>query len=539
MPEVVVIPVMQREDVSTRAINDNAGYPETDETQPLLGSRTAPQHSYLHINSPQPTIAHLNVSGMPGGGTSSSIPWPPSKASSAHSSMPRLHHLGWIEYALPDSTIYYSHPTLRVTTDVDLRSITKLDAVTAYLEHRRLHDGAGTPPGFELWLREGSSTDGKGIRKKRGLGRTKEFVPVRYWVDHKKRLVTTDPIWDAQIDGSGRRHQVGKAVDDSLDMEYRYWAFMEDHPAHVTLPHNARADAMDILTWCWTDRLLPSQSDISPPFNQAECQELNNILRSFGSDSNGDSGIQAVLHTRLVSRVLMRVARWRQMNFRPNKPLPQDIGKQGRSSRPRRSGFQRTILDIVVLIVFLGVPSLFVSRSNPHPLHRLDEESGLFSPRSAGPILLLGGCACLVAAIVLSASVTFLSLPGLDNIGRIPGLVAVVLATFSMVFSVVALFRYKADMECLSSNIGPWAGFSGEGLMLHSRRIMILSLPLTLLAYSVISIVVGIVLYSFFGLSGSPNTLQKHFEDYTRWTVVGVVGGLTGILFTSILFMRR
>ncbi|KAJ4490026.1 hypothetical protein J3R30DRAFT_3653508 [Lentinula aciculospora] len=454
--------------------------------------------------------------------------------------MPRLHHLGWIEYALPDSTVYYSHPTLRVTTDIDLRSITKLDAVTTYLEHRRVHDGAGTPPGFELWLREGNLTEGKSIRKKRGLGKTKEFVPVRYWVDHKKRLVTTDPIWDAQGDGSGRRHQGGKMMDDSLDMEYRYWVFMEDHPAHVTLPHNARADAMDILTWCWTDRLLPSQRDITPPFNQSECQELNNILRSFGGESNGDSGIQTVLQTRLVSRVLMRVARWRQTNFRPHKPLPQDIASRGRSIRPRQSGFQRKILDIVVLIVFLGVPSLFLSRLNPSSLHRLDEESGLFSPRSAGPILLLGGCVCLVAAIVLSASVTFLSLPGLDNVGRIAGLVAVILAAFSMVFSVVALFRYKADMECISSNIGTWAGFSGEGLMLHSRRVVILSLPLALLAYSIISFVVGIVLYSFFGVSESPvNILQKHFEEYTHWTVVGVVGGLTGILFTSMLCLQR
>ncbi|KAJ3879398.1 hypothetical protein F5051DRAFT_326029 [Lentinula edodes] len=324
-------------------------------------------------------------------------------------------------------------------------------------------------------------------------------------------------------------------------MEYRYWAFMEDHPAHVTLPHNARTDAMDILTWCWTDRLLPSQRDLTPPFNQAECQELNNILRSFGEpDSNGDSGIQAVLHTRLVSRVLMRVARWRQTNFRPNKALPQDIGNRGRADRPRQSGFQRSILDIVVFIVFLGVPSLFLPQSNPSSFYRLDEESGLFGPRSAGPIFLLGGCACLVAAIILSASVTFLSLPGLDNAARIPGLVAVILATFSIVFSVIALFRYKADMECFSSNVGPWIRFGGEGLTLHSRRIVILSLPLTLLAYSIISFVVGIVLYSFFGVMESPvNILQKHFEEYTRWTVVGVVGALTGVLFTSILFLRK
>ncbi|KAE9405550.1 hypothetical protein BT96DRAFT_812096 [Gymnopus androsaceus JB14] len=483
--------------------------------------------------------AHLNVSGLPS--SSSSVAWPQVKPPPSHSSTPRLNHLGWIEYALPDTTVYYSHPTLRVITDVDLRSITKLDAVTAYLEHRRLHDGSGTPPGFELWLRQNDSTGsgaahGKSTKKKRALGKMKEFVPVRYWVDHRKRIVTSDPIWDAQGDGSGRRHQTGKVSEDSLDMEYRYWAFMEDHPAHVSLPHNARNDAVDVLTWSWTDRLLPSQRDALPPFTQAECQELNNLLRSFG-EPTAESGIQSVLQTRVVSRILMRVVQWRQTNFRPHKPLPQDIGIRPSPTKQRQSTFQRTFLDIMVAVIFLGVPYLFLPRINSSSLYHLDEESGLFNSRSAAPVILLGGCTCLVAAIVLSASVTFLSLPGLD-VSRIAGLVAALLATFSMVSTLVAFFRYKSDMDCVASWVGDRVG--GEGMMLHSKRVVVLSLPLALLVYSIISFVVGIVLYSFFGVSETPtNVLQRHFEEYTRWTVVGVLGGLTGILFTSLLLLRR
>jgi TRAP-type uncharacterized transport system fused permease subunit len=63
------------------------------------------------------------------------------------------------------------------------------------------------------------------------------------------------------------------------------------------------------------------------------------------------------------------------------------------------------------------------------------------------------------AAIVLSASVTFLSLPGLDNIARIVALVAILCATASMVSSVIALFAFKAEMERTVSTLG------GEGLM--------------------------------------------------------------------------
>lgn len=35
-------------------------------------------------------------------------------------------------------------------------------------------------------------------------------------------------------------------------MEYRYWTYIESHPAHEPLPANAHAEALDVLTWCYT-----------------------------------------------------------------------------------------------------------------------------------------------------------------------------------------------------------------------------------------------------------------------------------------------
>ena len=64
------------------------------------------------------------------------------------------------------------------------------------------------------------------------------------------------------------------------------------------------------------------------------------------------------------------------------------------------------------------------------------------------------------AAIVLSASVTFLSLPGLDNISRVVGFVAILLASFSMASTLVAILRFKSDVERGVSFVG------GEGLMM-------------------------------------------------------------------------
>ncbi|KAG6830126.1 hypothetical protein H0H87_009096 [Tephrocybe sp. NHM501043] len=137
------------------------------------------------------------------------------------------------------------------------------------------------------------------------------------------------------------------------------------------------------------------------------------------------------------------------------------------------------------------------------------------------------------AAIVLSASVTFLSLPGLDNFARVAGFVAILFSTFSMVSTIVAIFRYKADMDHPISHV------AGEGLMMLTRRSVVMALPLIFLAYAIVAFVTGIVLYSFWDVNDDLLDPKRPFEDYTKWTVIGVLGGLAGMLFTSLLLLKR
>lgn len=65
------------------------------------------------------------------------------------------------------------------------------------------------------------------------------------------------------------------------------------------------------------------------------------------------------------------------------------------------------------------------------------------------------------SAMILSASVTLMSFPGLDSVARIGGLVAIIFSVLSMVSSFVSIFRYKSDMAR-----GP--GPSAEGFVLLS-----------------------------------------------------------------------
>ncbi|KAF8076962.1 hypothetical protein FPV67DRAFT_1715819 [Lyophyllum atratum] len=502
---------------STQSLRESAGGPyETDETRPLLSRPGSPKDaSYLQPSATSYNAVNVSSQSSPAPAlavSTSSAQWPLQHTPTG----PRLHDLGWLEYQLPDGTVYYVHPTRRVTADLDLREERTLEALSAYFEDHK--DCGGAPQGMELWLRESVVIKGSGSgSKKKGKGR---FEPARFWVNHKQRMVSVDQAHR----GDGGKWKVD--LDDQLDIEYRYWSFMEGHPAHTALPPNARVEATDVLTWAWTDRLLPSHRSVPAPFTQEECQELMSLLRSF---EQNEGGLQTVVHTRIVSRILLRVAHWRQQHFRPNKPLPTDVGQRDVSLPKHRRPLHRALTDFLISCLCLGIPYIFFDRSRPY---HLDEESGMRS--AAGPMFIVGACTCLVAAIVLSASVTFLSLPGLDNFARVAGFVAILFAAISMAATLVALFRYKADLE------NPVSHIASEGLTMLSRRSVVFSLPLVFLAYSIVAFITGIVLYSFRGLAPDPyGPSQGPFVDYTRWTIVGVLGGLAGVVTTSLLLLRR
>lgn len=157
----------------------------------------------------------------------------------------------------------------------------------------------------------------------------------------------------------------------------------------------------------------------------------------------------------------------------------------------------------------------------------------------------------LQAAIILSASVTFISLPGVDDVARIAALLAILCSTASMASTVLALFRYKADIERapfasgegfvfltvrLTLRLPSWDTFADSGFGGFQRRSILMSLPLVFLAWAVIAFVTGISVYSFRGIALTVPGLK--FGVATQWAVACALGGLIGMLIISALFVR-
>ena len=92
-----------------------------------------------------------------------------------------LQTLGWAEHVLPDSSQYYHHAVLRVTTDIDLRHPKNLQRVTEYLERNVARETALPPADdWELWLKSTGTI-------------APELKLEQCWVNHKMRVLTSVP----------------------------------------------------------------------------------------------------------------------------------------------------------------------------------------------------------------------------------------------------------------------------------------------------------------------------------------------------------
>lgn len=86
--------------------------------------------------------------------------------------------MGWRHITLPDNSVYFYQPTLRVTTDIDLRIPSKLDAVTDYLQENSIDESFLPPESWESWLVD-SNVGKKGNPK-----------PISSWVNHAEKILT-------------------------------------------------------------------------------------------------------------------------------------------------------------------------------------------------------------------------------------------------------------------------------------------------------------------------------------------------------------
>jgi len=213
-----------------------------------------------------------------------------------------LQTMGWRHITLPDNSVYFYHPTLRVTTDIDLRLPSKLDAVTSYLQENSIDESFLPPEGWESWLVDSN------------VGKKHNPKPISSWVNHAGKILSfASPSLP-------QSHEVGTArmLDDDrmLISCFVCTAGCSIQPRsrpripllgfHGITPRPCISSAqcafrcpgcIDLVvyrsvlftssphykaTQLFSDCLLPSARPAPPPFSQEECQELIKLLETLG-----------------------------------------------------------------------------------------------------------------------------------------------------------------------------------------------------------------------------------------------------------------
>lgn len=183
---------------------------------------------------------------------------------------------------LPDNNRYYVHADHHAVTDVDLRAGNNLEDVTRYLGPVPEYPARSNNK-IETWVTNGNTS------------RT-DLALVRIDVDHEQRLATPESsavdLRTGLVDDEREFQDFGislriltRSTVLALDMEYRYWTFMEKHPAHESLPPGSRKEALEIVNWCYSSILLARQTPSTLPFTKHECQDLLGFFRMFPSTS--------------------------------------------------------------------------------------------------------------------------------------------------------------------------------------------------------------------------------------------------------------
>ncbi|KAF8528644.1 hypothetical protein JB92DRAFT_2863754 [Gautieria morchelliformis] len=448
--------------------------------------------------------------------------------------------LGWTEHVLPSSSYYYSHAATRTVTDIDLRDEKKLAAVKSYLKLNR-SSSAGVEEGRENG--NGNATDDNTIRKAEstlrieegidlwlrdanpGLATTGgsewEFMPMRNWVLHATRAVTFDPPSEYHATTEDLSDQ------DRLDLENRYWQYMSTHPAHASLPQSAYEEALEVLTWCYSDQVLriPQPVAIPSPFTQKECVDLLELLRNLTALNSSPNQI---VRTRLIAQILLRYTEWRQ-KYVAKSPPEKLTSLSGRPMEAVEHAipFQRTILHFVKAVVCLGVPYLFESPGregwNSNRLTDEEEQAGMGAQRPGD--IVMGSGQPLVAALLLSTSVTMLVLPELNGTSRTAALISALCAASSLVSFVITLNGRDYRLRMQKTSLG------------RSYSAILASLPLVMLAYALCAFLIGVIAYS---IAGSDTTSRNEsFGKYTGWVVIAVWIALAAVLATSAAVTKK
>lgn len=411
----------------------------------------------------------------------------------------------------PSGWIYFVNSTLNVVTDDDIRDPNVLSALSGQMDAL-----PALPPGCEVHLH------------------TKAFLTI--FVNHERALSGYSP---EVVHGP---HADNMDPESLLRLRRLYWSFLQQHPCHMPLPPCAEDELLEALTNFRTENIMFDQ--LSPsPFSDSELDSLLELLSTYrGIGARAQSPVK----TTFVAWVLRRISSHREATSygRYTRKFYDDLllSKQSQSSAVQDSPLTRNrilnaISDLFMTVSLWSVPSSYLNhvRSAIAYRGRLSAVQNRWEAYIS-KLVKEWNDFNLVATVLLSATVSFLSVPGLDEISSLFCMTSVLLSLGSLVIGVFCVWKHQSNIRANDSfrymHNAQNSIFGLRGLAI------LLSLPLVLLIWAIICFACAVVVYAF-------RQLPEGEEDPLRgtgslpWGIAGAAALVASVVLGAVWSICR
>ncbi|KDQ08467.1 hypothetical protein BOTBODRAFT_191740 [Botryobasidium botryosum FD-172 SS1] len=398
---------------------------------------------------------------------------------------------GWLQHTHPAGWVYFSAPALRFLTDKDIRDPdTYADLLPACTDHA----ACALPAHIEILFHDAQIS----------------------FVNHATRLIS--PAL-ADVLGPGAAEL---PLQNRLFCHVLYWQHVRQHPSHRRLDKRAEREALAALEWPTIAGLIGNEG-YKAAFSREDSAELRSSLLACASGSPAKTVLIAwILESHYQHCVFIDHGQFTHHDFRDNlRPYSSSSPSSSSQFSFSLSAILYKILTTTIILLLFGTPENYLAHLDELSAKPAwsDVRSGTLWRTYVQKLVKEWSDFNLVATVLLSATVAFLAVPGIDRITRIAALISVLCALGSIAIGLYLVWRHqtqtKYDAECnYLENIHTSFGTLPIAILL--------SLPLALLIWAILSFSISIITYTLFGFAQSISGEQ---EPLTTWGGGGGEGG--------------
>ncbi|KAJ8595291.1 hypothetical protein M405DRAFT_929576 [Rhizopogon salebrosus TDB-379] len=293
-----------------------------------------------------------------------------------------------------------------------------------------------------------------------------------------------------------------------------YWNYVSRHPVHFPTPEGALRDAVDALVWYFTDNLIAG-SNSTVPFSKTECEELLRLLKHTELYSGASPSKSIFLAWILKEVYSVRIANsYGKYTEKQSKEI-RTASAPRQVSVPEQQGIvMSSVRSAIVSVFFFGIPRTYLAHVKAARTYRgrLDNVQQTWDSYIKHLVQEYSNF-LLIATVLLSATVSFLAVPNIEQGGLFACVIATLCSLGSIIVGVFCIWSHQNNTTTSASFSYMHNVEHSLGLQVHAT---LLSLPPVLLVWAIVAFTASIIAYSLQGLGNSSQ------DPATAWAVVGI-----------------